>query len=134
DGWFNRGVIAQLQGDTTEAIRNYRQSIEVDSTKIQVHKNLGILLFNRGLLDQASTEFARTARLAPGDADAWNNVGAALMTRGHYAEAAEQFRRALALRPGLEGARINLERATAALGDSAGSRVEARDLEQRQRR
>ena len=75
---------------------------------------LGVILGQKGQLDEAIREFQEGLRLKPDDVDAHNHLGNTLSRKGRADEAIEQFREALRLQPDNADARRNLDGALAA--------------------
>jgi len=72
------------------------------------HNNLGVLLLQRGSIDDAVDQFHQGLAIAPNDADTLCNLGAALARQGRLADASTQYAKALALEPGHANAHNNL--------------------------
>ncbi|HUY90073.1 MAG TPA: tetratricopeptide repeat protein [Pirellulales bacterium] len=68
----------------------------------------GVMLAERGGLDEAITLFRQALRYSPEFAEAHNNLGNALRQRGDHDTAAEHLRRALVLQPQYAEAHHNL--------------------------
>jgi tetratricopeptide (TPR) repeat protein len=83
----------------------------------QSHFRVGIVLGERGLVDEAIAEYRRSIEIDPAYPQSYLNMGALLAQGGRTVEAALAFRRALALDPGLTAARLNLAMALGASGD-----------------
>lgn len=63
--WVNFGNLQQEQNDQAGAIDSYRQALHADASFVPARQNLGYLLFNRGLPDEADAEYERLLKLAP---------------------------------------------------------------------
>jgi tetratricopeptide (TPR) repeat protein len=63
------------------------------------HNNLGLVLLNKGQVDQATTHFQTALDIRSQYPGAYNNLGAALMQRGQVNEAITDFQNALLLDP-----------------------------------
>jgi predicted O-linked N-acetylglucosamine transferase (SPINDLY family) len=74
----------------------------------QVHSNLGILLHDRGRLEEAETSYRRALQLKPDYAQALSNLGRTLHDMGRLAEAEAGYRRALQLKPDYAEVHSNL--------------------------
>jgi eukaryotic-like serine/threonine-protein kinase len=70
--------------------------------------NLGLLLANQGILEEATTAYRRSLRLKPDDAVVHCNIGAALKKQGKLDEAIAEEREALWLKPDYAEAHRNL--------------------------
>jgi len=83
----------------------------------QSHFRIGIILGDRGLIEEAISEYRRSIAIDPAYPQSHLNLGALLAEQGRTDAASASFRRALALDPGLEAARLNLAMALAAGGE-----------------
>ncbi len=73
--------------------------IRINAGDSTAHSNLGNVLVDRGLVDEAITEFRTAIRLAPGNAEAHNNLGLTLRKLGNFDEAIVEYRTAVRLKP-----------------------------------
>ena len=76
-----------------------------------VHKNLGVLLADKGRLDEAVAHLRQALELRPVDADAHYTLGEALLRRGDFEPAAQEFQTVLRIDPQYSNARQMLEAA-----------------------
>jgi tetratricopeptide (TPR) repeat protein len=74
----------------------------------QPHFRLGIIYAERGLTEEAISEYRTAMRLDPDYPKSYLNLGAVLSEVGRTEEAKDAFRQALRLDPGYVAARINL--------------------------
>ena len=74
----------------------------------EYHSQLGILLFQRGQINEAIRQFQEAIRLKPDYAEAHNNLGVALVRKGQIDEAIRQYQEALRLKPDYADAHNNL--------------------------
>ncbi|HWP44596.1 MAG TPA: tetratricopeptide repeat protein, partial [Blastocatellia bacterium] len=81
------------------------------------HNNLGMLLAERGRLEEAAAHFAEACRRNPAFADAHNNMGLALTMLGNAQEGKAYLVKALMLRPDYADAHCNLGRNLIAQGE-----------------
>ncbi len=72
------------------------------------HNNLGIILAQKGLADEAIAQFRKALEVRPDNAEAQNNLGRALLQNGNADEAITHFQKALQINPGYAGAHNNL--------------------------
>ena len=72
------------------------------------HNNLGEILAQRGLLDEASAHFQKAMQIQPDFAEARYNFGNVLLLEGRTDEAAAQFQKVLEIQPDYAEAHNNL--------------------------
>ncbi|MGE0353291.1 MAG: DUF4388 domain-containing protein [Gemmatimonadales bacterium] len=70
------------------------QAPEVQETRVDEHRNLGIAFYRTGMLDEALREFRRVAELRPTDPGAAQHLGLIAVRQARWPEAVESFRRA----------------------------------------
>jgi len=87
----------------------------------QSHFRLGIILGERGLVDEAIAEYRRSIEIDPAYPQSHLNLGALLAGRGETEEAIRSFRLALSVDPGCAPARLNLAMALGRVGDHGGA-------------
>ncbi len=75
------------------------------------HFNLGLVLQETGLLDDAIAEYRKAIELDPNVAGTHNNLGLALAAKGQYDDAIAEYRIAIDLDPNYATAKANLEKA-----------------------
>ena len=97
---------------------DYRRAIELDPTIAAAHNNLGAVLQQQGLLDEAEACFRRALECGPDDPDAHVNLGIVLTAQERQEEAAAHCRTAVALRPTMPEAHYNLGNALFRMGRS----------------
>ena len=89
--------IALARGDTTQAVAEYVQAIELGPTDGVLHYRYGRLLGAVGRLPDAESEFRRAVELEPFFSQSYLGLALVLDTRDNRTEALEQYRRYLAL-------------------------------------
>ncbi len=115
--WFyNQGVVLEKQDQVAEAIKSYREALELSPGYSSALLNLGKLLADSGQLAEAVEKYQKALRLRPDFADAHNNLGAAFAGLGRLDEAIACYEEALRLRPAFAGAHLNLGVALAGCG------------------
>jgi Tfp pilus assembly protein PilF len=98
--WYDLGVIAQREGQSTRAAHDYESSIAGDATYVPA-------LYNLAVLEAASNPrgavalYQRVIALQPNDADAHLNLGFALQALGQPSAGALQLAKAVQLDPSL---------------------------------
>jgi serine/threonine protein kinase/tetratricopeptide (TPR) repeat protein len=109
-------VYTQITPQRDKAIAALRDTIRCDSKHAPAHNQLGILLSQRGELDEGIELFRELTRIEPELATGHNNLGFWLAIKGKYDEAIAAYRQAIHLSPSYLVARNNLCRALAAKG------------------
>ena len=72
------------------------------------HDNLGLVLMNKGLLDEAITHFQKTLEINPNFAGAYDGFGLALSRKGRVDEAMKYYQKALEINPDYADSYYNL--------------------------
>jgi tetratricopeptide (TPR) repeat protein len=80
-------------------MQEYRRAIELDPKYAWPHNNLGIILHDRGQLEEAIQEFRRAIHLDPKFALPHNNLAIALRDKGQMDTAIQELGRAIELDP-----------------------------------
>jgi len=70
--------------------------------------NLGVVLFNRGKVNEAMEEFQKSLEVEPENAEVLNNLGNALATKGSDEAAITQYEKALEIQPAYADAHYDL--------------------------
>ena len=105
---FLEGNRHMSAGDTQAAIRCFQEAIELAPDFAEAHTNLGLLLDQEGISDQAEQHYRQSIRLNPGYAETHMNLGALLFNRKRFKEAEVAYRHALHLSPDSGAAWSNL--------------------------
>jgi tetratricopeptide (TPR) repeat protein len=107
----NLGGALDLDGKTSEAIREYWEAIRLYADQPRVHYRLGLDLVRRGEVEEGLKQLEEAVRGEPGLAEAHNELGVALSRTGRWDEAMKEYREALELKPGYREAHYNLAKA-----------------------
>src|SRR5919109_2322194 len=83
----------------------------IDPSDAGAHNNLGVLYYQKGLVDEAISEFARALELDPKMQVAQTNLEIAYRDSGHYDRRIAELRERADRRPEDRGARWELGRA-----------------------
>jgi len=83
--------------------------------------NLGVVLENQGLVEQAMEKYRACLEVFPGHYAARENLARLLFQQGDWAQAAAQYRGVLEVQPGRVKALVGLAEALRRLGDPAGA-------------
>ena len=76
--WVIMGEVYRLQNKHDEAIKYYREAIEVNNHNFLAICKLGGALFETNKFQQAIQCYKRVIKINPNDGSAWNNLGVAL--------------------------------------------------------
>jgi tetratricopeptide (TPR) repeat protein len=98
--WYNLGVIAEQDGQATQAANDYLRSLGGDPKYVPALYNLAILETTKNPT-AAVTLYQRAIDIQPNDAAAHLNLGFVLETLGQPVPGAEQIQKAIALDPSL---------------------------------
>jgi Flp pilus assembly protein TadD len=85
--------------DFEGAVREYRETIQINSGNAGTHCNLGFLLTRLQDYDGAEREYREAVRCDPNDADAHTNLGKLKDVRKDYDGAEREYREAIRLDP-----------------------------------
>jgi tetratricopeptide (TPR) repeat protein len=89
----------------------------IDANDAGAHNNLGVLYFNKGMIEDAVAEFSRALELDPRMTIAQRNLEIAYFTSGYYDRRVEELTERLRTHPGDREARWELGRTWYLLGD-----------------
>jgi tetratricopeptide (TPR) repeat protein len=96
-------VLGGLTWRQTQAYRDletlWRDTLAKNPDSWLAHDNLGVVVQERGELDEAIRHFRRSLEIEPHQHEAYNNLGNAMRTRGELDEAVAQIRRSLEVEP-----------------------------------
>src|SRR5690242_190468 len=120
EDWYELGLELEAV-EPAEARDAYRRALELDAHHADAHVNLGRLLHEEGLAEEAERHYRLALRENPEHATAAFDLGIALEDLDRPGDAIEAYRAALAADPRLADAHFNLGR----LYDSVGKRAAA---------
>jgi tetratricopeptide (TPR) repeat protein len=86
-------------GYMDEAIRHYRQALELQADYARARGGLGDALTKQGRFDEAIGEYRRALSADPNYSHAYGNLGVAMSAKGELGEAVGYFQRALEIEP-----------------------------------
>lgn len=109
------------RGALNEAVRGYRQILEIDPAYASAYTNLMVVLRKMGALTEAKEVAAHALTLKPGSADNYIALGNAHIELGNFGAAADAFRAAIKGDPNDPDAHNNLGIALLQLQDEAGA-------------
>jgi len=109
EDWYELGLELEAVAPL-EARDAYRRALELDTHHVDAHVNLGRLLHEQGLLEEAERHYRQALRQNPDHATAAFDLGIALEDRDRVTDAIEAYRLALAADPKLADAHFNVAR------------------------
>ena len=118
DDWYELGLELEAV-EPGEARDAYRRALELDAHHADAHVNLGRLLHEQGMIEEAERHYRLALREDPDHATAAFDLGIALEDLGRPADAIEAYRAALATDPRLADAHYNVARLYEKLGKKA---------------
>ena len=116
--WYELGLELEAV-DPGEARDAYRRALELDAHHADAHVNLGRLLHEQGMVEEAERHYRLALDDDRGHATAAFNLGIALEDLHRAADAIEAYRAALAADPRLADAHFNVARLYEAVGKRA---------------
>jgi Flp pilus assembly protein TadD len=90
------------------AIEHFQKAIDIQPGFAEAHNNLGIVLFQKGQVDEAITHFQKALVIQPNNEEIYNNFGNALLGKGKVDGAIRCFQKAVEIAPDFAGAQENL--------------------------
>jgi tetratricopeptide (TPR) repeat protein len=109
EDWYELGLELEV-ATPAEARDAYRRALELDAHHADGHVNLGRLLHEQGLVEEAERHYRLALREAPDHTTAAYDLGIALEDLGRPADAIEAYRAALVTDPRLADAHYNIAR------------------------
>ena len=116
--WYELGLELEAV-EPGEARDAYRRALELDAHHADAHVNLGRLLHEQGMIEEAERHYRLALRESPDHTTAAFNLGIALEDLNHPGDAIEAYRRALATDPRLADAHYNVARLYEKVGKKA---------------
>jgi len=104
----NLGVEYAKRGEFEKAIKEFRATLDLDTTLHDTIRNLAKALMQEGLIDKAAVEYRRFLKTSPGDIEARDSLAEIYYKKGLLGAAAREYRMILARRPGRIKTRNNL--------------------------
>src|SRR3989454_6456123 len=116
--WYELGLELEV-ATPAEARDAYRRALELDAHHADAHVNLGRLLHEQGLVEEAERHYRLALRENPQPATAAVNLAIALEDLGRPPAALDAYRAALATDPRLADAHYNVARLYEKVGKKA---------------
>lgn len=114
-GLMAAGEAHESQGDTDQAIAEYRQVLKLDSTKPNIHFRIGRVLLARSMSrgdlkdsEEAMTEFQQELAMDPSNANAAYELADIYRKQGQEDQARRYFQQAVENYPSFEEAHVGL--------------------------
>jgi tetratricopeptide (TPR) repeat protein len=109
DELFRAALECETEQETLpDAVRYYREILELSPDWIEAHINLGVALYQTGEIEEARAEFLRGVQLDPWNGICRYNLGCVLEEQGEIDEAIRHLRCASRVLPNHADARFNL--------------------------
>ncbi len=96
-GWNALGIALQQQGK--DGVAAIRQAVSLKPDDAEMHNNLGMLLKEQEMLDEALLSFRKALQIKPNYAKAHFNLAVTLQSKGRLNEAIASLRQALKIKP-----------------------------------
>jgi tetratricopeptide (TPR) repeat protein len=116
---YNLGCYLLTRNRFDEAIRQFRQVLEIDPRSYEAYNNLGGALTRVGRVDEAVAFYEKSLAIRPQHTKALSSLGNILLSRGRIDEAIGQFRKAVEVEPGNPVAHVRLGNALICRGQLA---------------
>jgi tetratricopeptide (TPR) repeat protein len=121
------GLAFQDEGDSSQALAEYRESARLEPNYLFTHFTLGNLLDKLGRPEEALAEYRRAWQINPKEPAVHDRMGATLVELGHYDEAGGEFRDAAHLDPSTPWPHFYLAKALAMQGCDGPAAAEFRE-------
>jgi len=96
---FDKGVRADHQGKTDEAIQHYEKSLSYSPNFYPAHNNLGSAYLARQKFEAAQTEFEAALKANQNDVEAYFNLANVMLLTQRYPDAEREIEEGLKRRP-----------------------------------
>lgn len=106
----------QRQQVFANTIALWTDTVRVSPTSSTALAGYGLILYQRGQVDEAILEYEKALKITPNTVKPLNNYGVALLHQGRIEEASAVFRHAISLDPRMAAAQANLGAALARQG------------------
>lgn len=110
EGYYARAYYYQTNKELDKAIQDYTKVVEIDSTYVNAHYNLGIIRYELRVVDLASLDFSRVIKLNPKYAEAYYMRGLCEEAKNKNQEAIADFEFALSLKNDYQLAKKAIDR------------------------
>ena len=80
-------IISYFTGDKADALAQFKEAINIDSTNVAARMNLGVLFLHYRQMSNAAVQFERVLKIMPNHDDAKLHLAVIYATRGNYSDA-----------------------------------------------
>jgi spermidine synthase len=98
----------QIRGNLSDAIRRYKEALEIDPHWAEVRVQLGVAYYEMGMYDEAITTIKRAIKTSPDFIGAYINLGTAYINKGMYNDAISTLQKAIGIDPNDTASHYNL--------------------------
>jgi len=105
--WYQKGWIS-MKVDPDRAMVAFEKALEIQPGFAMAHRDLGMILLQKGRYKEAATHLEQAADLGLEHAKLYNFLGIAYSRTGRYQEAVKVYSRALSKEPEFAEAHLNL--------------------------
>ena len=98
DAFQGLGFTLDGEGKVENAIKSFRQAIELDPQLYSSYETFGAFYFNRGRYKESEEQFRKGIEIAPGRPDAYANFGGILLDEQKYTEAVAALQTSLKIK------------------------------------
>ena len=99
DDYLTKGREFYNRGMLDEAIKEFKEALEIDPDDVEAHYDLGNACFDKGMLDEAISEFKKVVDTDPEFINAYLDLGMAYLDMGSIDEAISLYEKALKSNP-----------------------------------
>jgi tetratricopeptide (TPR) repeat protein len=100
DDHVSKAEVLMSEGRQFQAVKEFREALQKDDKRPEIHGYLSVLLYNLGFLDDAIEEMRKAVDLYPDDVHLNMELGRLYFVRNNPADAMEQFFSVLEMNPG----------------------------------
>ena len=115
------GAIFAGKNDLSQAIKNYENSLKINSGYFQAYNNLGTAFHKLKKIDKAIANYKKAIEINKNFAEPYNNIGNAFVDLKNPKESLNYFEKAIKLKPDYAEAYNGLGNANEKLGDKDNS-------------
>lgn len=94
-----KGCKLDDEGDSDNAISEYKKSLELDPENSDTLFNLGVLYLKVNKVEEGAKIFEKLSKMLPNDSEVFNLLGVAYSGVGKKAEAVNAWEKSLSLKP-----------------------------------